>query len=145
MKYTKKWIVIPFNSLKTHYKNDTKNKILYKKKLSKEDKIAMFNNLVQKNLIKNIPGQPMSEDTPGNIETNYDEIDEEVQSLKNEYDEFQDQNTYDWIKKELLTPFSADLRRFSSMLNKTLKNYNKSNNFTPRNISRNEPNNDLSD
>ncbi|CAF0921333.1 unnamed protein product, partial [Brachionus calyciflorus] len=45
---------------------------------------------------------------------------------------------YDWIKEESLTPFSADLRRFSNMLNKTLKNYNQSNNLTPRNI-RNTP------
>ncbi|CAF1104641.1 unnamed protein product [Brachionus calyciflorus] len=141
----KKWMVIPFNSLKTDYKNDTKKKILSNKKLSKEGKITMFNNLVQKNLIKNMSGQPMSEDTPENIKTNYDVIDEEVQSVKNEYDEFQDKNTYDWIKEESLTPFSADLRRFSSMLNKTLKNYNQSNNYTPRNISMNEPNNDLSD
>ncbi|CAF1130418.1 unnamed protein product [Brachionus calyciflorus] len=143
MKYTKKWMVIPFNSLKTDYKNDTKKKILSNKKLSKEDKITMFNNLVQKNLKKNIPGQPMSENTPGNYDQN--SIDEEVQSVKNEYDEFQDQNTYDWIKEESLTPFSADLRRFSNMLNKTLKNFNQSNNFTPRNISMNESNNDLSD
>ncbi|CAF1117176.1 unnamed protein product [Brachionus calyciflorus] len=96
---------------KTEYKIDTKKKILSNIKLSKEDNITMFNNLVQKNLNKNIP----------------------------------DQNTYDWIKEESLTPFSADLRRFSSMLNKTLKNYNQSNNYTTRNISMNEPNNDLSD
>ncbi|CAF1108807.1 unnamed protein product [Brachionus calyciflorus] len=72
-------------------------------------------------------------------------VDEEVRSVKNEYDEFQDQNTYDWIKEESLTPFSAGLRGFSNMLNKTLKNYNQSNNFTPGNISMNETNNDLSD
>ncbi|CAF1024716.1 unnamed protein product, partial [Brachionus calyciflorus] len=54
----------------------------------------MFNNLVQKNLKKNIPAQPMSENTPGNIERDYDQnsVDEEIKSVKNEYDEFQDQN-----------------------------------------------------
>ncbi|CAF0914257.1 unnamed protein product [Brachionus calyciflorus] len=54
-----------------------------------------------------------------------------------------DQNTYDWIKEKPLTPFSADLRRFPKMLNKSLKNYNQSINFTLRNISMNETNNDL--
>ncbi|CAF1137557.1 unnamed protein product, partial [Brachionus calyciflorus] len=49
--------------------------------------------------------------------------------------------------KQINSPivFSADLRSFSNMLNKTLKNYNQSNDFTPRNISMNESKNDLSD
>ncbi|CAF1077895.1 unnamed protein product [Brachionus calyciflorus] len=144
MKYTKKWMVIPFNSLKTDYKSDTKKKILSNKSLSREDKIAMFNNFAQKNLIKNIPCQQMSKETPENIDKNYDKdsITEETESVKNEYGEFQDQNTYDWIKEESLTPFSADLRRFSNMLNKTLKkiNKNQSKDYTPRKISLNESN-----
>ncbi|CAF1095703.1 unnamed protein product [Brachionus calyciflorus] len=47
--------------------------------------------------------------------------------------------------KTQLIKYKNSLRRFSSMLNKTLKKYNQSNNYTPRNISMNEPNNDLSD
>ncbi|CAF0996013.1 unnamed protein product [Brachionus calyciflorus] len=146
MKYTKKWMVVPFNSIKTDYKNDTRKKILSNKKLNRDDKITMFNNFVKKNLIKNTPSQSMSRETPENFEKNdvdeQDSITEETESVKNEFDEFQDQNTYDWIKEESLTPFSADLRRFSNMLNKTLRNYNKSqsDDFTPRKISMNESN-----
>ena len=141
MKYTKKWMVIPFNSLKTDYKDDTNRKILSNKKLSKEDKINMYNNIVRKNVRKNNLNQSMSERTPENIEKNYEQesVVEEDESIKN--DEFQDQNTYDWIKEESMTPFSADLRRFSNMLNNTLRNYNNtSKNLTPRNTTLKESN-----
>lgn len=144
MKYTQKWMVIPFNPQKTDNKDDTNRKILANRKLTSDDKLSMYNNLIRKKVLNNMPNQLMSEKTPEIYDNKsikeQESILEADESIKNENDEFQDQNTYDWIKEESMTPFTADLRRFSNMLNNTLKNYNKtSDNITPRNISFSEP------
>lgn len=101
MKYTNKWVVVPFSSFNSKFQqnSDVIKKIFSNKSLSKDEKIVAYNNYILKNKIKTTSpinqSHPLNDfsntkikDTPSLHKNNeeHDEFDEEI-SFKEEIDE----------------------------------------------------------
>lgn len=102
MKFTNKWIVIPYNSIDKKKHTNITDQILRNKSLSKEEKLASYNNYIIRKLNKQ---KLKNQDVP---ETLNDSQLYQSEDEWDEYSEYEDQDSTDESISFVKTPNKKD-------------------------------------